>query len=39
VADAGQIVGIVSIGDVVKYLMRDQRAHIEHLEEYIQGRA
>lgn len=39
VADDGRIVGIVSIGDVVKNLMRDQQAHIEHLEEYIQGRA
>jgi len=39
VKDGDRIVGIVSIGDVVKNLMRDQQQHIEHLEEYIQGRA
>jgi len=39
VMEDDQLVGIVSIGDVVKNLMRDQQAHIEHLEEYIQGRA
>ena len=39
VKDGDRIVGIVSIGDVVKNLIRDQQQHIEHLEEYIQGRA
>ena len=39
VTDGERIVGIVSIGDVVKNLMIDQQQHIEHLEEYIQGRA
>lgn len=39
VMEDSHLVGIVSIGDLVKNLMRDQQAHIEHLEEYIQGRA
>jgi hypothetical protein len=34
-----RIAGIVSIGDIVKSLMREQASHIEHLTEYIQGRA
>src|SRR5262252_5158120 len=39
VISGGRIAGIVSIGDVVKNMMRDQASHIEHLTEYIQGRA
>ena len=39
VVSGGRIAGIVSIGDVVKNMMRDQASHIEHLTEYIQGRA
>jgi len=34
-----RLAGIVSIGDVVKKLMREQASHIEGLTDYIQGRA
>ena len=34
-----RIAGVVSIGDIVKNLLREQATHIEHLTEYIQGRA
>lgn len=34
-----RIVGIVSIGDVVKSLLNEQASHIQNLTEYIQGRA
>jgi CBS domain-containing protein len=34
-----RIVGIVSIGDVVKSLLNEQACHIQNLTEYIQGRA
>jgi CBS domain-containing protein len=36
---ANRVAGIVSIGDIVKSLLREQATHIEHLTEYIQGRA
>lgn len=39
VTSAGRLVGIVSIGDVVKHLLRDKEDHIQHLTDYIQGRA
>jgi CBS domain-containing protein len=35
VNDSGRIVGMVSIGDLVKALMAEQRAQIEQLESYI----
>jgi CBS domain-containing protein len=35
VLDKGQLVGIVSIGDMVKAVIEDQRQHIEQLESYI----
>ncbi|PIV80919.1 hypothetical protein COW53_07125 [bacterium CG17_big_fil_post_rev_8_21_14_2_50_64_8] len=35
VMDQGKLVGIVSIGDVVKQISRDRKARIRHLEEYI----
>ena len=39
VVTGSRIAGIVSIGDIVKNLMQEQASHIEHLTEYIQGRA
>jgi CBS domain-containing protein len=39
VVAGNRIAGIVSIGDIVKSLLREQATHIEHLTEYIQGRA
>lgn len=37
VLDAGELVGIVSIGDVVNGIMQRQRATIAHLKDYIAG--
>ena len=33
-----ELIGIVSIGDVVKYIINEQKFIIEHLEHYIKGR-
>ncbi|HMJ13789.1 MAG TPA: CBS domain-containing protein [Polyangiaceae bacterium] len=33
----GRVVGLVSIGDLVKSKLREQDAHIQHLTDYIQG--
>ena len=38
VLDEGRLVGLVSIGDVVKQLSKDQRAEIRYLTDYITGR-
>lgn len=38
VVDAGRVVGMISIGDVVKSIISDQRDTITHLEDYITGR-
>jgi CBS domain-containing protein len=35
VVDHEKLVGVISIGDVVKQIMEDQRSIIEHLEHYI----
>lgn len=32
-----QLVGIISIGDVVKYIIEEQKFIIEHMEHYITG--
>ena len=38
VLDEGRLVGIVSIGDIVKQLSREQQAHIQYLTDYITGK-
>ena len=38
VLENDELVGIVSIGDVVKYIINEQKFIIEHLEHYIKGR-
>ena len=37
VVDNGRVVGMISIGDLVKAVIADQRDAIEHLEHYITG--
>jgi CBS domain-containing protein len=37
VVDAGRLAGIVSIGDLVKAIIDEQSAQIEHLQRYIAG--
>ena len=37
VLDGGRLAGIISIGDVVKAIIADQRVMINHLEDYIHG--
>ena len=38
VVENGQLAGIVSIGDVVKYIIEEQKFIIENMEHYITGR-
>ncbi len=37
VVDEGTVVGMVSMGDLVKDIISDQQSTIEHLENYIRG--
>jgi CBS domain-containing protein len=37
VDDDGRLIGLISIGDVVKYIMDEQKNIIENLECYIHG--
>lgn len=37
VMDGERLLGLISIGDIVKHIMAQQRASIEHLERYISG--
>ena len=37
VVESGRVVGILSIGDLVKAVIEEQSAHIEQLERYIAG--
>jgi CBS domain-containing protein len=37
VVENGQLVGIISIGDVVKFIIEDQKFIIENMEHYITG--
>ncbi len=39
VVDDGHVVGMVSIGDIVKDIMQQQGEHIKYLETYIKGHA
>jgi CBS domain-containing protein len=39
VLDEGKLVGIITIGDVLKTVIKDQEILIGHLEYYIQGKA
>lgn len=38
VLDAGRLVGVISIGDVVKSIISEQKEMIDHLEGYITGK-
>jgi len=37
VVDGGKVIGIISIGDLVKHVISCQSATIAHLENYISG--
>jgi IMP dehydrogenase len=37
VIDEGKVVGVVSIGDLVKCIIADQQVVIEELERYVTG--
>jgi CBS domain-containing protein len=37
VTDNGELIGIISIGDVVRFIIEEQKSIIEHLEHYIAG--
>jgi CBS domain-containing protein len=37
VVEGGKVVGVVSIGDLVKAVISEQGAEIEHLQRYIAG--
>lgn len=39
VLDEGRVVGLVSIGDVVKHIIEEQDVYIEHLRLYMAGEA
>ena len=39
VLENGQLIGIVSIGDLVNWIISTQNAHIEQMEQYIAGSA
>lgn len=37
IAEGDKVIGMISIGDVVKFIIEDQMATIEHLQHYIAG--
>ena len=39
VMDEGKVVGLVSIGDVTRWVSKNQEAHIQRMTDYITGRA
>ena len=38
IVDNGKLIGIISIGDVVRYIIDEQKFIIENMEHYITGR-
>jgi CBS domain-containing protein len=38
VKDGGKVAGVISIGDVVKAIITEQKVTIENLENYIMGK-
>ena len=38
VLEKGRLIGIVSVGDLIKQIVREQSIHIEHLTAYIAGK-
>lgn len=38
VVDGGRLVGVISIGDIVKHLSREREAEIRYLTDYISGK-
>jgi CBS domain-containing protein len=39
ILDANKLVGLVSIGDLMRWVSMNQEAHIQHLTDYITGKA
>jgi len=37
VVDGGRLIGLLSIGDLVKNVIAEQQSLIRHLEQYIRG--
>jgi CBS domain-containing protein len=37
VVQSNKVIGVISIGDVVKYIIEDQGMVIEHLRQYMSG--
>ena len=37
VTENGELIGVISIGDVVRFIIEEQKSIIEHLEHYIAG--
>jgi CBS domain-containing protein len=37
VVEGGNVVGLISIGDLVNWIISTQKAHIEQMEQYISG--
>jgi signal-transduction protein with cAMP-binding, CBS, and nucleotidyltransferase domain len=37
VVEQGQVVGLISIGDLLKWVIREQEQEIEQLQQYIAG--
>lgn len=37
VVENGELIGVISIGDVVRFIIEEQKSIIEHLEHYIAG--